>query len=117
MGRKDSELIELIQILTAEFRAKGLQAIKNRRIPPPSVPSKITALIGMRRSGKSFFQFQLIRDLRTKIPGEQIFYMNFEDDRLLPMDGKELGRLVDLFYQLFPENHRHKVYFFFDEIQ
>ncbi len=48
---------------------------------------------------------------------KQAFYINFEDDRLLPLDQQKLAKLVDSFYSLYPENHDRKCYLFFDEIQ
>src|SRR5205807_1805498 len=46
-----------------------------------------------------------------------ILYINFEDDRLLPLHHQKLAKLVDAFYSLYPENHDRKCYLFFDEIQ
>ena len=46
-----------------------------------------------------------------------ILYINFEDDRLLPLNEQKLAKLVDAFYSLYPENHDRKCYLFFDEIQ
>jgi predicted AAA+ superfamily ATPase len=46
-----------------------------------------------------------------------MLYINFEDDRLLPMDQKSLAALLDAFYTLYPDNHQHRCYLFLDEIQ
>jgi predicted AAA+ superfamily ATPase len=51
------------------------------------------------------------------IPLSQIFFMNFEDDRLLPMTQESLRNFIDEFYRLYPENHGKQCYFFLDEIQ
>ena len=48
---------------------------------------------------------------------EQILLINFEDDRLLPMNFKEMGQLLDAFYSLYPENHTRRCYLFLDEVQ
>jgi len=48
---------------------------------------------------------------------DQILFINFEDDRLLPMNQKELGQLLDTFYTLYPKNHDQLCYLFLDEIQ
>ena len=70
------------------------------------------------RTGKTFLLFQKINMLiDSGIKTTQILYINFEDDRLLPMDSKKLSVIVDEFYTLFPENHKMKVYLFFDEIK
>ena len=46
-----------------------------------------------------------------------VLYLNFEDDRLLPLNEQKLAQLVDAFYSFYPENHERKCYLFFDEIQ
>lgn len=77
----------------------------------------IQVAIGMRRVGKTYFILHKIQELLKTVPTRQIVYINFEDERLLPLHQKEFGALVDQFYALFPENHDLLCYFFFDEIQ
>lgn len=78
----------------------------------------IKVAIGMRRSGKSFFLYQKINQLLDQgVLKEQILFINFEDDRLLPLDAKKMGELLDSFYTLYPQNHHRKCYIFLDEIQ
>lgn len=84
----------------------------------PDTPGLINVAIGMRRSGKTYLMYQKIRALLEQgIPLERILYINFEDDRLLPLDQRGLGQLLDTFYTLYPENHDRECYFFLDEIQ
>jgi predicted AAA+ superfamily ATPase len=74
--------------------------------------------IGMRRSGKTYTLYQRINQLLDQgIKKEQILFVDFEDDRLLPMTAKEMGQLLDEFYSIYPENHQKKCYFFLDEVQ
>jgi predicted AAA+ superfamily ATPase len=83
-----------------------------------SIPNKIKVAIGMRRTGKTFFLLQKIRELQNEgIPLSRIFFMSFEDDRLLPITQESLREFIDEFYSLFPENHHEICYFFLDEIQ
>lgn len=78
----------------------------------------IKVAIGMRRSGKTYFLFQTVRDLLAKkVPLHRILYINFEDDRVLPLDYKKMGQMIDAWYTLHPENHNQCCYLFFDEIQ
>ncbi len=78
----------------------------------------IKVAIGMRRSGKTYFLFQTIRELQSAgIPLEKILYINFEDDRILPMNTQEMGKLIDAWYTLYPENHTQCCYLFLDEVQ
>lgn len=81
-------------------------------------PNLIKVAIGMRRSGKSTFLFQCIRDLLAEgVPLKHILYLNFEDERILPMDQKAMGELIDAFYTLYPENYNEQCYLFLDEVQ
>ena len=83
-----------------------------------SIPNKIKVAIGMRRTGKTFFLTQKIQSLLKKnIPLSQIFYLNFEDDRLLPLTQEKLRYFINEFYSLYPDNHQKKCYIFLDEIQ
>lgn len=50
-------------------------------------------------------------------PESTILYINFEDDRLMPLNEHKLAKLVDAFYRIYPENHEKKCYMFFDEVQ
>ena len=77
----------------------------------------IPALIGPRRSGKSTIFFQMIKQLMAKIPRQNILYINFEDDRLLPLDGSELSQLLDIYRQSYQPNKKYKIYLFLDEVQ
>jgi predicted AAA+ superfamily ATPase len=110
----------LIQILLGEFQDKliRLQDLVKREARFPKAPGKIKVAIGMRRAGKTYFLYQNILNLLEEgVDKRAIFYVNFEDDRLLPLDEKKLAELVDAFYTLYPENHDRKCYLFFDEIQ
>ena len=110
----------LIQILLGEFRDKTrhLEGIVRRDAKFPQAPGKIKVAIGMRRAGKTYFLYQeVLRLLSAKIPIDSMLYINFEDDRLYPMNEKKLAQLVDAFYSMYPENHDRNCYLFFDEIQ
>ena len=108
----------LLATLLEEFRDVLTQDIIRRDQRLPEVSKKILAVIGMRRVGKTYFLYQQVKDLlQAKVPFSRILYLNFEDDRLLPMDGKSLSQLIEAFYTLFPENHDHLCYLFLDEIQ
>lgn len=76
------------------------------------------AILGPRRTGKTYYQFSLIKKLMDKgISKERILYINFEDPRLLNMSLADLLKLIEVFYEIYPENKNKKVYLFFDEIQ
>lgn len=113
------ELI-ILQILLGEFRDKLLllKDLVVRDAQFPNAPNKIKVAIGMRRVGKTYFLYQeILKKINDGIDRTSILYINFEDDRLLPLTEQKLAKLVDAFYSLYPENHDRKCYFFFDEIQ
>ncbi len=111
---------ELIRSIRDEFEIV-IDETKNsihRDVKFPEIPNMIKVAIGMRRTGKTYVLFQVIHDLLAQnIPIETILYINFEDDRLLPMDKIKLAELLDAFYTLYPNNHDNLCYFFLDEIQ
>ena len=84
----------------------------------PQAKEMIKVAIGMRRTGKSYFLYQTIQDLlKEGIDKKQILFINFEDERLLPMSTKQMGELLDAFYTLYPDNHHRVCYLFLDEVQ
>lgn len=113
-------MLELVKTLHSEFRLRLEELDKNwvdRVIELPEDPDKATVMIGMRRVGKTFTLFQTIKKLLdTQVPLSRILYVDFEDDRLQPLDQKGLGELLDDFYSLFPDNHHARCYLFLDEI-
>ena len=84
-----------------------------------TVPGKATVCIGVRRSGKSTFLFQVIqRLLDSGVPRENLLYLNFFDDRLHALRQDRLGLITEAYYSIYPEKkNTETVYCFFDEIQ
>lgn len=77
---------------------------------------KILTIIGPRRAGKTYLCYQLIERLKDEVPEDNILYINFEDERLHPLEGDELTKLLDVYYELF-DPEEGKKYFFLDEVQ
>jgi len=78
----------------------------------------ITTITGPRRAGKTYFCFQLINQLISKkISKDNIFYINFEDNKLLGAESKDLDKLLETFFEFSQINKKQKTYLFFDEIQ
>jgi predicted AAA+ superfamily ATPase len=110
----------IIATLLEEFQAKlaKYESIVPREIIFPKSVDKIFVAIGMRRTGKTYFLLQTVKELLAKgIPMSRILYINFEDDRLYPLSQEKLRNLLESFYALYPENHEQKCYIFLDEIQ
>jgi len=84
-----------------------------------SFPGKATAVIGMRRAGKTTFLHQLRRERyergteRARLP-----YINFEDERLAELQAQDLHLLIEEYYRRFPAlRGREMVTWCFDELQ
>ena len=108
----------LLEQLIADFHERPLPKPTHREVALPALPGKIDAVIGMRRTGKTWFLFQAMRHyLKQDIPKTAMLYLNFDDERLLPMAAKDLGQVIDTYYRLFPYHRDQTCYFFFDEVQ
>jgi hypothetical protein len=90
--------------------------VKDRKLEVPLNSKKIITLIGPRRSGKTFYSYQLINRLLSTIESSRIIYLNFEDERI-DLTAAQLRLIVEAYYELYPENQDKELYFFFDEIQ
>jgi predicted AAA+ superfamily ATPase len=73
-------------------------------------------IIGIRRSGKTFFIFQITKNLK-EIPEENIVYINLEDRRLHPLTDKSLDQIYEAFIENFDYDQSKRICFFLDEVQ
>ncbi len=109
---------ELIESLIADFQERELPRVTPRALTLPGLSGKADVVVGMRRSGKTFFLYQQIREkLASGIGKERLLYLNFEDERLLPLAAADLSRIPESFYRRFPASREQFCWFFFDEIQ
>lgn len=90
-----------------------------RDVHVPSVPGKTLAVIGMRRSGKTTFLWQRLAErLQSGDPREALLYFNFEDDRLVGLQARDLHHIIETYYQLQPTfRDKRLVRLYLDEIQ
>lgn len=108
----------LLEQLIVDFHERTLPTLTPRALTLPTIPGRIDAIIGMRRTGKTWFLFQTMQNyLQQGIPKEAMLYLNFDDERLLPMQTDELRQISETYYRLFPEHRNRTCYFFFGEIQ
>lgn len=108
---------ETFKRIITDFTEREMPLIVKRDLVLPSDIKKICAVIGARRTGKTYLLFALVKKLREKLDNTHIVYINFEDDRLFPLKLKDLSLFVDAYYELFPDNKKKTVYFLFDEVQ
>jgi hypothetical protein len=91
-----------------------------RRVPGRvTFPGKATAVVGMRRAGKTTFLHQVRREaLGRGVTRERLPYINFEDERLAGFSVKDFSVLVEEYYRRFPAVRGNEtVVWCFDEIQ
>lgn len=104
----------------AESARRKLPSFTSRRVPPPvRFPGKVTAVVGMRRAGKTTFLHQLRSEaVERGVPLRRSPYISFEDERLAGIGADQLGLLVDEYYRRFPDfDSSTPVVWHFDEIQ
>ena len=78
----------------------------------------VVTITGPRRAGKTFFCFQLMRELLNNgVPKENLLYINFEDEKLIGAKASDLDSLFENYCGLFEKDEKDDIYLFFDEIQ
>ncbi len=107
---------DVIEEIIVEFHKLGLPEIKPRELEVPVNINKAVTITGLRRVGKTYFLYQTIQELlKAGLKLENIFYMNFEDNRLEGITSENLSKIVELYRKHNPDSKT--MYLFFDEIQ
>jgi predicted AAA+ superfamily ATPase len=112
-------MLETIRSIILDFQEAQLETGVPRRLHVEPVRGKATVCIGVRRSGKSTFLFQLIQGLLDSgVSRQNILYLNFFDDRLHNLRQENLALIAEAYYSVYPEKKGDEtIYCFFDEIQ
>lgn len=98
------EEFELPDLVTRDVSHPPLESLKD-----------ILAIVGPRRAGKTFYFFQMIRELEASgLPRQDILFVDFEDYRVPDLGGDPLDALLTAHEQL---AGRPPSYLFFDEVQ
>ena len=67
-------------------------------------------IMGPRRSGKTYYLYLLIKKLiLSGINKQRILYINFEDPKLVSMALEDLMKLIEIFYEIYPDNRKQEV--------
>jgi hypothetical protein len=80
-------------------------------------PKKCVTIIGPRRTGKTYFLYQLLRELRSGDGRVPVLFLNLEDDRLAPSDATTLDAIWRVFRESSPKVGGQRVQVFLDEVQ
>lgn len=108
----------LLEYIITDFHERKLPDLTRRETALPCITGKVDTVIGMRRAGKTYFLYQAMQDqLKLGLAKEKLLYINFDDERLLPLNTNQLHLITEVYYRMFPEFKNEKCYFFFDEIQ
>lgn len=108
----------VLNALIAEGQARPLPDLVRREVRLPDIPGKAVALIGMRRSGKTYRLWdEMRRAMADGMPRAHMLHLNFEDDRLGRCDLGTLTRALELFYARAPEARVTGAWIFLDEVQ
>jgi len=94
------------------FHERELPEVIGREVKPSFVKGRTTAIIGPRRSGKTYLLYSLIGEDR-----EKYVYLNFENPLLFGITGKDFPKILDAYFDLYPENVGEDIAFLLDEVQ
>jgi predicted AAA+ superfamily ATPase len=68
---------------------------------------------GLRRAGKSYFLYQIIKKNNLDKDFERVLFINFEDERLLEITSDDLQLIIDAYFELYNQ----EPVIFLDELQ
>src|SRR5438093_10997407 len=110
---------EIIRQKIVDSLTAPVPTFTRRDVRLPQVPRKALAVIGMRRTGKTTFLWQVLSErLAQGTDREGLLYFNFEDERLAGMTAADLHLVVEEYYRLHPEwRDQWRAVFFLDEVQ
>jgi predicted AAA+ superfamily ATPase len=100
---------ETLKYVLAENTSRKLPIATPRALQPPLSSNKVVTLVGIRRSGKTYILYETMRRLEAQgVDRRQILYLNFEDDRLLPLKSRELDLILRAHAELYPSLQKRK---------
>jgi len=91
--------------ILGDFYENGLPAdVKPRQIAYLEKAHSVSVVTGMRRTGKTYFTYQRMKELlREGLPLNRIVHVNFDDVRLKGATVDDLRLLGDTHARLFPQ--------------
>lgn len=115
--------VDNIATLVTESREQTLPNFEPRteiirELAEPARFNLVEIITGMRRSGKTFYLYQKMRELLEKgVPRDQLFYFDFADDRLAPLASNTMDTVIEEFWRQVPKAREQGCYLFLDEAQ
>ena len=106
-----------LERLIVDQQERPLPGTIPREVRLPGVTGKADALVGMRRSGKTYRLFAEMNALLERgVPRTRVLYLNLEDDRLGNADLSTLDRALELFFRRNPDARTQGAWLFLDEV-
>lgn len=108
----------VLERLIDDFHERPLPRLTPRDAQSAAMSGKANMVIGMRRSGKTFYCYQQMRALLASgTAKEGLLYLNFEDERLSPFSTADFQEILDTYYRKFPALKKQTCHFFLEEVQ
>jgi hypothetical protein len=109
---------EILDLMIDDFHERTLPDLLPRERTMDWKRGKANVVIGMRRTGKTWFCYQKMKELiASGVEKERLLYLNFEDERLLPFSAADFQLILETYYRKFPAFKDEHCYFFLDEVQ
>jgi len=115
------EMKDRFKIIIKEFHEKELPALIQRLDVMDfsmlnSRLKKIVTIVGPRRAGKTYFLYQVMKEILQAGAGiTDILYVNFEDERITPLRAENLQDMLDAYFELYDK--KANPFVFLDEVQ
>ncbi len=108
-------LRQIIQEQQEAFLAQKDYVSRDLDLKKALAAPEIVVISGIRRAGKSTL-LRIITDIvLRRVPPEAIFYLNFDDERLINFDVNDFNSLLQIFWEKAPS--KKECFFLLDEIQ
>jgi predicted AAA+ superfamily ATPase len=90
---------ELIHQKIVDSLSAPIPAFTRRDIRVPGIKRKAVAVVGMRRTGKTTFLWQVLSDkVAQGVDRHGLLFFGFEDERLADMRARDLQTMVEEYY-------------------
>ena len=112
-------MLALLKTMILDFQAQTQDLGVPRHVAHYALKGKANVYMGVRRSGKSTFLYQIQQKLISQgLDPTNILSLNFFDERLASLTAQSLGLILEAYFSIYPEKkNTSEVVCFFDEIQ
>lgn len=107
----------MLRDLIYNYWDSDLPEVFDREIDIDISTDVVSDIVGVRRAGKTYLMFDVIKKLLKKSDKKSTIYINFENRRLLPLSADYFNQIISFIYQEELFEKYKKVYLFLDEVQ